>query len=429
MSNDTVLLVEDDDALRQATAQALELSGFAVQAYDSAARAARFLTPGFSGCIVSDIRMEGMDGLQLFDRARALDSEIPVILITGHGDIEMAVRAMRDGVFDFLAKPFSTDHLLAVVRNAIQSRRLVLDNRALRRALDAPSDDLVAQSPAMRQLRSHVVQIASSDMNIVFEGEAGTGKEIWARQLHRHSGRYAGPFLVYAAMGAEGPNQLVAQAENARNGTLFIDDCQNLSDPEQASLIALIDAKERSDANGDQAGSFRLIAASSLPLSDTGLRQELLHKLGTVRLRVPPLRERRDDIPMLFAGFVREALDRVGKKRFDMTTTDRKRLLEHDWPGNVRELRNYAVSAVLNLPRQSLSQGTEKPGKDFAKRVAEFEQMIISEALQATNGHVVRACALLQMPRKTFYDRLARYRIDPSTFRTPQPREQVSRNG
>lgn len=418
MTQGKVLLVEDDDILREATLQALELSGLVVEPFESAARAVRTLSPGFTGCVVSDIRMEGMDGLELFDRIRKLDAEIPVILITGHGDIDMAVRAMRDGAFDFLAKPFSTEHLAGVVRNALHSRRLALDNRALRAALAAPRDELVAQSRSMGLLRAMVSRVAPTEIDVVIEGEAGTGKEIWARELHRQSGRHAQPFIVLPCLGLANELDFPTQTRHATGGTLYVDGCHLLSVADQAQLITLLDARDRGPAGKADPPDFRLIASSPVPLAETGLREELVYRLGAVVLRIPPLRERREDIPNLFAQFAREALDQTGKKRFDMTAADRKRLLEHDWPGNVRELRSYAFGAVLNLPRQAMQPTGEQAGRDLATRVAQYERMVITETLEVTKGSVVRACTLLKTPRKTFYEKLSRHRIDPASFRT-----------
>ena len=166
---------------------------------------------------------------------------------------------------------------------------------------------------------------------------------------------------------------------------------------------------------------FRLIASTRIALSEMlsrgSLREDLFHRLSSVTLRIPPLRERREDIPALFAKFVRDALEQTGKKRFEMNAADRKRLLEHDWPGNARELRNYVFGAVLNLPRQALLSRTEPGSKDLATRVSEFERMVVTETLETTGGNVVRASALLGIPRKTLYEKFARHQIDPGRFR------------
>lgn len=418
--NGPVVLVEDDAQLRMATAQTLELSGLDVKQFDSAARAARYLMPSFAGCVVTDIRMDGMDGLQLFARINELDPEIPVVLITGHGDINMAVRAMQDGAFDFLAKPFAADHLAAVVRKALQSRQLVLDNRALRNALSNPDTHMLTQSPAMTQLYNMAGQLARAEIDISIEGESGTGKEMLARRIHSQSARYASPFIAISCSSAHSHIDFETLSSQIAGGVLFLDGVTSLPLPDQAELAAFLDARDRARLNGAYHNDFRLISSTQLSLSEglalNLLGETLFHRLGSVSLRVPPLRERREDIPMLFAQFVREVLDQTGKKRFEMNATDRKRLLEHDWPGNVRELRNHAFAAVLNLPREKMQAVQGQVG--LHTRVSAFERMVIVEALEATGGNVIRACAMLKTPRKTLYEKLAKHQIDPDRFRS-----------
>lgn len=412
-----VVLVEDDAVLREATLQALELSGLAVEGFESAARAARYLAPGFPGCVITDIRMDGMDGMQLFARVRELDPEIPVILMTGHGDIEMAVRAMHNGAFDFLAKPFATDHLVAVARKALQSRRLVLDNRALRKAVTDMADGPVAQSRVMARLRANIAQVALTTIDVHIEGEPGTGKEYWARQLHRQSNRHARPFLALSASRFSAATDTSEIVRACQGGTLYLEDCEALSPEHQARLADLLDERDRAELDGAQGRDFRLVAATREASSEAHIGENLAYRIGSAKLRIPPLRERREDIPVLFAQFIQEALGQTGRKKFEMSASDRKRLLEHDWPGNIRELRNYAFGAVLNLPRQALGAAAGQEARDLSTRVHRYERMLIVEALEATGGRVVRACALLGTPRKTFYEKLNRHGIDPARFR------------
>jgi two-component system, NtrC family, C4-dicarboxylate transport response regulator DctD len=423
-ANGPVILVEDDTALREATVQTLELSGFEVQPFESAMRAARYVIPSFAGCIITDIRMDGMDGLQLFSKIMEIDGQIPVILITGHGDISMAVRAMQDGAFDFLAKPFSADHLSAVVRKALNSRQLVMDNRSLRSALTQPADDMVAESRAMAQVRSMATQVARTDLDLCIEGEMGTGKEMLARRVWQQSVRHDRPFLVVPGATFGSSTELESLVNQTDGGTLFLDGCDRLTPAAQASLVALLDARDRARDNKTDQADFRLIASTPLTLPDlldrNSLREDLFHRLSSITLLIPPLRERREDIPVLFAKFVRDALEQTGKRRFEMNAADRKRLLEHGWPGNARELRNYVFGAVLNLPRQALSLQAAPGTKDLATRISEFERMLITETLESTGGNVVRACALLGTPRKTLYEKLSRLQIDPRRFRSVQ---------
>lgn len=425
----TVILIEDDDKLREATVQTLELYGLDVQPFESAIRAARYLIPSFTGCIVTDIRMDGMDGLEFFAKVNEVDRDIPVILVTGHGDIEMAVRAMHGGAFDFLAKPFATDHLAAVVRRALHARSLVIDNRNLRAALEKPAElipeAIVAQSRGMAQLLTAVSQVARTDLDIVIEGEIGTGKEMLARRLHAQSRRHAGPFIAASCALIGAGSGLDGLIEASRGGTLMLASFDTLDPSEQAKLAAILDARDRRRADVASVDDFRLIASTPLALpamlARGSLSDDLFHRLSSITVRIPPLRERRDDIAALFAKFVRDVLDQTGKKTFEMSAADRVRLLEHDWPGNTRELKNYAFGAVLNLPRNSSVIATPQL-KGLANRVSAFERMVIVEALEMTNGNIVRACGLLGTPRKTLYEKLGKLQIDPKRFRSPSKR-------
>lgn len=419
-----VILVEDDPALRDAITQSLDMSGLDVRAFDNARRALRYVVPSFAGCIITDVRMDGMDGLELFDEVMGIDRKIPVILITGHGDIDMAVRAMRDGAFDFLAKPFASAHLMAVVRKALDWRALALENRALRAAMIKPPEDFIARSRPMVRLCNLAAQVAGTELDILIEGESGTGKEALAASIHRQSRRHAGPFVVLPASAIEGELDCNDLMERAGAGTLFIDRCETLPSAAQARLLSLIDLRDRSRTQADQSLDFRLItAAQPLQSECANFDPELLHRLGSVTLCVPPLRERREDVPLLFARFVREALDQIGKKRFELNTVDRRRLLEHDWPGNLHELRRYSLAVALNLPRNAPNLGADIVAKSLNVRLSAIERAIVVETLEATGGNVVRAARALGTPRKTLYDKLARHRIDPAALRASRREE------
>ncbi|MBX9859284.1 MAG: sigma-54 dependent transcriptional regulator [Sphingomonas sp.] len=438
-----VCFVEDDPALRDATVQALELAGFDVQAFACADQAVPTIGPEFAGAIVSDIRMRGMDGLQLFERVRAIDPDIPVILVTGHADVAMAVGALREGAFDFLTKPFATDHLIASTRRALEKRLLVLDNRRLRSAAEAQRDaePMVGDSPPMARLRATIRQVAASGIDVLVEGETGTGKELVAMMVHRFSPRRSRPFIavncgalpealaeieLFGHAADSVPHTRLArtgQIEASDGGTLLLDEIDSMPLPIQSKFLRVLEEREVQPigAPRPRAVDLRVVATSKADLAalvaESRFRKDLFYRLNVVRLHVPPLRERRDDIAPLFALFVEEARGRMGGGGFVLTDAMRRYLTTHDWPGNVRELRNYAVQAVLGLGQQP-DIATHSDRYPLAERVRRFEATVIEDVLRETGGNVTAAQAILQTPRKTLYEKMGRYGIDAARFRS-----------
>ncbi len=437
-----VLFVEDDAELRAATVQRLELEGIAVTACASADAALPLIDAGFTGIVVTDIRMPGTDGLQLFARVRAIDPELPVILVTGHADVAMAVGALRAGAFDFLTKPFAADMLIAAVRRALAQRRLVTDNRALRAAaasVQADSDPLIGDSPAMAQLRAAIRQLAAADVDVLVEGATGTGKELVALQLHRQGPRRGKPFIAVncgALPEALAESELfghaadsvpqtrlsrVGQIEASSGGTLLLDEIDSMPLTLQAKLLRVLEEREVQPIGNDRprAVDLHVIATSKRPIEDAvaagDFRPDLFYRLDVMRLRVPALRQRGGDALLLFASFVEEARARFDRPAPPLTDAVRRHLQAHDWPGNVRELRNFAWQTVLGgeggVPATAPGDGT------LAERVRAFEKDVIEAALAAHRGKVTAVLRQLGVPRKTFYDKVARLGIDVAAFR------------
>lgn len=444
MAEPAILFVDDDAVLREANVQTLELAGMAVQPFASAQAALALIGPDFAGAVVTDIRMPGMDGLQFFERIRAIDPEIPVILITGHGDVPMAVRALQDGAFDFLAKPFAAGHLAASAAKALTARALVLDNRRLRADAAARSDSpLIGDTPAMVRLRETIAQVAHADIDVLIEGETGTGKELVAAMLHRGSPRRARAFVAVncaALPEAHAEIELLGHAADAvpngrfartgrieasDRGTLFLDDIDGMPLAVQSRLLRVIEEREVLPLGEARPIPLDLrVIASVKPglealIEQGAFRRDLYFRLNVVRLSLPPLRERRADIAPLFAAFVQEAAAQTGRGDFRITDAVRRHLIEHDWPGNVRELRNFAFSAALGLTAPQMGIAAEQ---GLVERVRAYEEMLLREALQAANGRVGRAMELLRVPRKTLYDKMNRAGITPSAYRARKPR-------
>lgn len=435
-----IIFVDDDDALRAATTQSLELADIEVRAFVEAEAALAEIDEGFAGAVVTDIRMPRIDGLEFFARIRAIDADIPVILITGHADVPMAIGALKGGAFDFLSKPYATDHLVASARKALETRRLILDNRMLRAAAETSVDSpLIGDSPAMAQLRATILQIARADIDVLVEGETGTGKELAALLLHRKGPRLGRPFVAVdcgalpeqlaevelfghdrGAVGY-GPVAREGRVEQADRGTLFLDGIDNMPLAIQAKLLRVVEERKVQPIGATEPRSvdLRIIASARGDLQQAvragAFREDLFYRLNVVRLRMPPLRERKADIPQLFAHFVEEASGRVGTQDFSMGDIARRHLIEHDWPGNVRELRNFAYSEVLGIAPRSGAPSETMP--TLPERVAQFEAHAIRDALAITGGDVAATLAILRVPRKTLYDKMARHGIEIKSYR------------
>lgn len=436
----TILLIDDDDVLRAMLRQAFELEAMPVEAFADPAEVLARVTPAFAGAVVTDVRMAGIDGMELFRRLRAIDPEVPVIVMTGHADVPMVIDALKRGVFDFIPKPFSSDHLVASARRALDHRALVLENRALRAAAEGVDDGelLVGETPVMVRLRQTVRQVALADIDVLVEGETGTGKELVALLLHRWSGRRAGPFIAVncAAMPtgiaeaelfgyapgvhAHYRGGHAGRIEQASGGTLFLDEIGNMPLPLQGALLRVIEEREVTPIGGERPRpvNLRIVASANTDLAaaveEGRVRKDLFYRLNAVQIRVPPLRDRLDDVPILFARFLHEAAERSGTVPPLLDAQAHAHLRSHDWPGNVRELRSYAQRLALRL---DATEPNSPASGDLAQQVADFEATAIRHALAKAGGDVNATLALLNVARNTLYDKLKRYGIRPADYR------------
>jgi two-component system, NtrC family, C4-dicarboxylate transport response regulator DctD len=442
-----VFLIDDDKDLLKATKQTLELAGFAVSTFSAATDALKVLNAEFAGVVVSDIRMPHVDGLQLFDRIRRLDEDLPVILITGHGDIPMAVKAIQDGAYDFISKPFAADRLVQSVHRAAEKRQLVLDNRALREAAEQAQGDLplIGQTPAMERLRRTLRQIADTDVDVLVTGETGSGKEVVASLLHRWSRRSRGNFVALncgalpetvieselfghepgAFTGAQ--KKRIGRIEHSSGGTLFLDEIESMPASTQVQMLRVLEMREVMPLGTNEVRpvDLRVVAAAKIDLGNPrergDFREDLYYRLNVVTVSIPPLRDRRDDIPLLFSHFTERAANRFKRPVPPVSPEVHRHLKSHDWPGNVRELSHFAERFVLGLeaPPAEGAQG-EIEDKDttlsLPARIDRYEADIIRETLTRTDGDVRRTIETLGIPRKTFYDKLQRHGIERAAF-------------
>lgn len=442
-----VALVDDDADLLHATTQLLELAGFSVSALDAAEGALAIIDRNFEGVVVSDIRMPGMNGLQLFDRVKAIDPDIPVILVTGHGDVDLAVAALKDGVYDFIPKPYASDRLVEALKRASEKRRLVMENRRLREAAALAADGLplIGEAPAIRRLRETLRQIADMDVDVLVEGETGTGKEVVADLLHRWGRRRAKPFVALncgalpetvieselfgheagAFTGAQ--RRRIGRIEHASGGTLFLDEIESMPPALQVKLLRVLETRSLTPLGSNEIRriDLRVVAATKVDLGQPDqrgdFREDLYFRLNVVTLRIPPLRERRGDIPMLFGHFLGKAAERFGRPVAKVNVAVSDHLQSHAWPGNVRELAHFADRVALGLGPDDETKVAParlpKPEATLPERVGHYEAQLIRDALRDHGGDVRGAIDALGVPRKTFYDKLKRYGITASDFR------------
>ncbi|WP_370662639.1 sigma-54-dependent transcriptional regulator [Massilia frigida] len=434
------ILVEDEAPLRLATTQTLELGGFTVRAFASAEEAQAALDAAFDGVIVSDVRLPGRSGLDLLAQVVALDAELPMIMVTGHGDVAMAVGAMRAGAYDFIEKPFGAERLLDAVRRAQERRSLVLENRHLKTAwaLHPDTPQLVGRSDAIERLKVLVRNIAPAGVDILINGQTGTGKEVVARLIHAASARKGNfvaincgalPESVFesemfgheagAFTGAH--KRRIGKLEYANGGTLFLDEIESMPMALQVKLLRALQERrlERLGGNEAIAVNFRIIAASKadlLELSAEGrFREDLYYRIGVATIDLPRLNERRDDIAPLMAHFTQDAAQRYGRPVPQWSSQQMSQWQAAEWPGNVRELRNFAERLVLGIVAAPAPDAAAAPGGALSlpQQLDAYERELIANALDAVDGNVSTAADQLGVPRKTLYDKLKKYQLAP----------------
>lgn len=376
---------------------------------------------------------------------RKFDTELPIVLITAYAHIALAIQAIRKGAYDFIEKPFSADRLVDVVRRALEKRSLVLDNRRLRDALrEQDGSLLVGHSAAIERARQRVAALAAVDVDILINGETGTGKEVIARALHDSSerkGRFVAincgaiPETVFdsevfgheAGSFTGAQKRRIGKIEHADHGTLFLDEIENMPLAMQVKFLRVLQERklERLGSNELVPVSFRVVAAtkeSLRKLSDEGkFRSDLYYRLNVVTINMPALRDRREDIPVLLQHFTRMASARFNRPQPTWTPEQLRRWMEADWRGNVRELRNFADRLVLGIGEDTVNEaavidetGAAANAASLPARVNAFERQLIEDALRQNQGIVAKTAEALHLPKKTLYDKLHKYRIEPT---------------
>lgn len=439
-----IWFVDDEADIRSAVAQLFQLEGIACQTSANPFEVLKQLSAQYDGIVLTDIHMPALNGLQLLEKIKAIDPDLPVVVLTGYGAVALAVKAMQAGAYDFLEKPFDNAHLLEVAQRALEKRRLTLENRALKAAVvreQQPGQRILGQSPAMQQLRMMIDQVIDAPADVLLYGETGCGKELVARYLHEQSQRKQHNFVAINCgaipeqlieselFGAEAgaytgaDKKRIGKFEFANGGTLLLDEIESTPLSLQVKLLRLLEERKVTRLGSNQAIELdiRVIAASKVDLqalAKTGeFRLDLYYRLSLLQLNLPPLRQRREDLALLFAHFARIAAARFHKEYLPLSANQLLQLQQHDWPGNVRELRNLAERYVLLGPQVALATSglSAEHGitglMTLQQRVEFYEKSLLEEALNEHKGSIKAVMAELGLARKTLYDKMTKYQL------------------
>lgn len=436
-----IAIVDDEQDMRQSISQWLALSGFDTETFASAEDALKTVGTDYPGVVLSDIKMPGMDGMGFLKRLMSVDSALPVIMITGHGDVPMAVEAMRVGAYDFLEKPFNPDRMTELAKKATAARRLTLDSRALRRELSDGSGlmkKLVGSSPVMERLREDILDLGQADGHVLIDGETGTGKTLVAHALHSVGAKAGRKFVIFSCAGQEeealasrifGPIDDGGQQpliEAARGGTLVLEDIDALPPTIQARLLSWINDQ------GSPAET-RIVAISNLQepgkTCEDVLRPDLYYRLAAMKITLPPLRARGEDVLTLFTRFSEQFAEEYGCEAPEVSAQEAAELLQAPWPGNIRQLVNIAERAVLQNRRGTgtitsllmADNEASEPvmtteGKPLKEYVEAFERMLIDNTMRRHKGSIVNVMEELCLPRRTLNEKMAKYGLQRADY-------------
>ncbi|WP_022941953.1 sigma-54-dependent transcriptional regulator [Psychromonas hadalis] len=438
-----VFFIDDEYDLRVANEQTFELAEIDAQFFADAESALLAMQSTMPIVVITDIRLPGISGQQLLTTLAKKDADLPVILITGHGDISMAVQAIHEGAYDFIEKPFSSDRLIETTRKAIEKRQLTMENRRLKKALlgkETLGPRIIGNTPSIIELRKMVAQVADTQADILLFGKTGTGKELVARSLHEQSQRSANNFVAVNC-GAVPENLIeselfghekgaftgadslrIGKFEYAQGGTLFLDEIESMPVQAQVRLLRVLQERslERVGSNVSIQLDIRIIAATKIDLaSSPDFRQDLYYRLNVVTLNLPCLEQRKADVPILFHHFLLVAAARYGKAVPALPSNDMQALLAHDWPGNVRELRNAAERFILlgSLTGLNNNDDPSDSGLSLSAQVEAFEKSLIEQALEITGGSIKGTMSTLNLARKTLYDKMQKHGLEKKNYK------------
>ncbi|AJQ92470.1 sigma-54-dependent transcriptional regulator [Gynuella sunshinyii] len=444
-----VFFVDDDPAIRLSMQQMLELEDIDVQCFASGEVLFNLIDASFNGMVITDFNMPSPNGLEILERIQQIDVNIPVVLITGHGDISMAVEAMRNGAYDFIEKPYETEPLLEVIHRAAEKRLLTLENRDLKSQLkfnSRPGPRVLGHSKAMKQVFSVLDAIVDTSADVLLHGETGCGKDLIARWLHEASSRKDHNYVAIncgavpenlieselfgheagAFTGAD--KKRIGKFEHADGGTVFLDEIESMPLNLQVKLLRVLEERkvERLGSNKSINLDIRIITATKTnlkELSDRGeFRADLYYRLNIVKVDIPTLKDRIQDVPLLFQHFVLIAAARYDREIIHPPEARISALLQHDWPGNVRELRNLAERYVL-MGESAFDQLADPFERELQSRntlaemMDQYEAHLIAAALRDHQGSIKDTLVALGLARKTLYEKMKKYGLDKNDYK------------
>ncbi|HEY8024431.1 MAG TPA: sigma-54 dependent transcriptional regulator [Burkholderiaceae bacterium] len=440
-----IAVIEDQTGFRESLELVLQLAEFDVCSFANAEDAMAQLPNLAPDAVLTDLQLPGMDGVEVIKRCRELTPELPVVMMTAHGNVPTAVQAMHSGAYDFIEKPFSNERLIATLRRASEKHRLIMENRSLRSTLAEASGMngvLCGESAVMKRLRTTILRVAPAPADVLISGETGTGKELVAHLIHTFSKR-SGNFVAvncsaipealfeselfgYEAGAFTGAQkQRIGKIEHADNGTLFLDEIDSMPFAMQAKLLRVLQEREveRIGSNNVIPVNLRVVAATNndikVLVEQGKFRADLFYRLNVVALQLPQLRERLEDIPLLFHNFLEMAVIRFESPPVEPSREIHERLLAYHWPGNVRELKNAAERIVLGLP---LIEGEEDAEAGPSKRslkdsISAIERLLLESALRRSQGDLQMICTELDVTLSSLYRKLNAYGLEPDSFR------------
>ena len=444
-----ILVVDDEKNIREGLGRVLELDNYRVFLAANGREGLKLVERGDIDLVISDLKMPGGSGEELLKKTRDMYANLPVIILTGHGTVENAVQAMKDGAFDFLTKPINLEHFAILVKRALSNRELILEHRHMQKELEKRSQfaNIIGESAAMHSIFDKVQQVAPTRASVLITGGSGVGKEVIAEAIHYTSPRKEKPFIkVHCAaltetlleselFGHERGAFTGAVArkrgrfELAHLGSLFLDEIGEISQSVQIKLLRVLQDKQFERVGGEEVieTDVRIIAATNRNLMDdisTGrFREDLYYRLNVINIHIPPLKERNEDIPLLVAAFLKSFSRENGKNIEGIETKARMALYNYSWPGNVRELKNCIESAVVMTKSAILTLedlpphiGQTSPGQSLRLSpgisIAEGEKEIIRSALSVNKGNKSKTAEVLGIGRKTLHRKIQEYSLD-----------------